>query len=95
MAAEPAPSAVSSNVEVQTNMDMVMSYGFVDVVRVRRRRTGSSTLYGFFDVVRVRNGVAAEALLADLPTTFKGEAASSHGHNGRLPPVWHGLQADD
>ena len=74
MAAEPAPSAVSSNVEVQTNMDMVMSYVFVDVVWVRRRRTGSSTLYGF---VRARHGIVADDFLTEFPITSKGEASSS------------------
>tara|TARA_B100000795_G_scaffold245997_1_gene211441 strand:- start:3127 stop:3345 length:219 start_codon:yes stop_codon:yes gene_type:complete len=72
MAAEPAPSAASSNVEVQTNM--VMSYGFVDVVWVRRRRTGSSTLYGF---VRARHGIVADDFLTEFPITSKGEASSS------------------
>ena len=93
MAAEPAPSAMSSRtVEVQTNV-----VRDDDAVRVRRRRggAGSSALYGLVDAARVRGGVVSEALLTGFTSAFKGEAASSCAQLGWrrrrswVLPVWH------
>ena len=89
MAAEPAPSAMSSRtVEVQTNV-----VRDDDAVRVRRRRggAGSSTLYGLVDAARVRGVPEA---LTGFTSAFKGEAASSCAQLGRrrrrwVLPVWH------
>ena len=86
MAAEPAPSAMSSRtVEVQTNV-----VRDDDAVRVRRRRggAGSSALYGLVDAARVRGGVVP------FTSACKGEAASSCAQLGRrrrrwVLPVWH------
>ena len=81
MAAEPAPSAMSSRtVEVQTNI-----VRDDDAVRVRRRRggAGSSALYGLVNAARVRGGVVSEALLTGFTSAFKGEAASSCAQLGR------------
>ena len=91
MAAEPAPSAMSSRtVEVQTNV-----VRDDDAVRVRRRRggAGSSALYGLVDAARVRGGVVSEALLTGFTSAFKGEAASSCAQLGWrrrrwVLPVW-------
>ena len=93
MAAEPAPSAMSSRtVEVQTNV-----VRDDDAVRVRRRRggAGSSALYGLVDAARVRGGVVSEALLTGFTSAFKGEAASFCAQLGWrrrrswVLPVWH------
>jgi len=91
MAAEPAPSAMSSRtVEVQTNV-----VRDDDAVRVRRRRggAGSSALYGLVDAARVRGGVVP-SLLTGFTSACKGEAASSCAQLGRrrrrwVLPVWH------